>query len=69
MVEYGWSIEVPKVAKVYVELIRAEIIREKSFEKLEGYFKSDLCPLCNHKLKNTTPTLLFFLGLCLIADF
>jgi len=36
MVEYV-SIKVPKVAKVSAELIRAEIIRGKSFEKLEGY--------------------------------
>ena len=60
MVEYV-SIKVPRVAKVSAELIRAEIIRGKSFEKLEGYLKSDLCPLCNHKLKDTTSMTIRFI--------
>ena len=53
MVEYV-SIKVPKVAKIAAELARAEIIRGRNFEKLEEYLKSDLCPLCNHKLKDSS---------------
>jgi len=106
MAEYV-SIKLPKIAKMSAELLRAEIIRRKNFENLEEYLKSDECPLCNHKLKDSTsvtirfvkikecpncgfykPTisdevkisdenifnilgigLLFFLGLCLVAEF
>ena len=58
MVEYA-SVRIPKVAKISAEVLKAKIVRDKNFEKLEKYLKTDLCPLCNQKLKNTAMTIKF----------